>query len=125
MRAMNREMTLIEWISLHDFGMDRIRRKKMLYMIWAKNEREEKDKIFTNRNKFVQVVKACKQKGLSFLAESYFVSTDGDYVEVGSRYSQNITEDKDTEVSKEMFRKICWFVKHLQKNEHSAFGVTD
>ena len=97
----------------------------MLYMIWAKNEREEKDKIFTNRNKFVQVVKSCKQKGLSFLAESYFVSTDGDYVEVGARCSQNITEDKDTEVSKEMFRKICWFVKHLQKNEHSAFGVTD
>ena len=97
----------------------------MLYMIWAKNEREEKDKIFTNRNKFVQVVKACKQKGLSFLAESYFVSTDGAYVEVGMRCSQGIDESKDTEVSKEMFRKICWFVKHLQKNEHSAFGVTD
>lgn len=97
----------------------------MLYMIWAKNEREEKDKIFTNRNKFVQVVKACKQKGLSFLAESYFVSTDGDYVEVGARYSQGIDESIDDAVSKEMFRKICWFVKHLQKNEHSAFGVTD
>lgn len=97
----------------------------MLYMIWAKNEREEKDKIFTNRNKFVQVVKACKQKGLSFLAESYFVSTDGDYVEVGARCSQGIDESKDDEVSKEMFLKICWFVKHLQKNEHSAFGVTD
>ena len=97
----------------------------MLYMIWAKNEREEKDKIFTNRNKFVQVVKACKQKGLSFLAESYFVSTDGDDVEVGSRYSQGIPEDKDDEAAKEMFRNVCWFVKHLQKNEHSAFGVTD
>ena len=97
----------------------------MLYMIWAKNEREEKDKIFINRNKFVQVVKSCKQKGLSFLAESYFVSTDGDYVEVGSKYSQNITEDEDAKVSKEMCWKICRFVKHLQKNEHSAFGVTD
>ena len=97
----------------------------MSYMIWAKNEREEKDKIFTNRNKFVQAVKSCKQKGLSFLAENYIVTTDGDNEEVGSRYSQNITEDKDTEVSKEMFRKICWFVKRLQKNEHSAFGVTD
>ena len=29
MRAMNREMTLIEWISLHDFGMDN-------YAFWAK-----------------------------------------------------------------------------------------
>ena len=28
MRAMNREMTLIEWISLHDFGMDD-------YAFWA------------------------------------------------------------------------------------------
>ena len=28
MRAMNREMTLIEWISLHDFGVDD-------YMFWA------------------------------------------------------------------------------------------
>lgn len=97
----------------------------MLYMIWAKNEREEKDKIFANRNKFIQAVKACKQKGLSFLAESYYVSTDGYYVEVGTRCSQGITEDKDTEVSKEMFRKICWFVKRIHKNEHSAFGVTD
>ena len=29
MRAMNREMTLIEWISLHDFGMAE-------YEFWAK-----------------------------------------------------------------------------------------
>ena len=29
MRAMNKEMTLIEWISLHDFGVDN-------YAFWAK-----------------------------------------------------------------------------------------
>ena len=28
MRTMNREMTLVEWISLHDFGMDN-------YAFWA------------------------------------------------------------------------------------------
>ena len=31
MRAMNKEMTLIEWVSLHDFGMDN-------YVFWAERK---------------------------------------------------------------------------------------
>ena len=85
----------------------------MLYLhaIWTKDNCEEKVRIFTVENEFINAVReCCCSKGLAYSIEIYFLEANNKIEQGRCLGSRGLTPDQKQQISDEMFKKVRQFL---------------
>lgn len=85
----------------------------MLYLhaIWTKDNCEEKVRIFTVENEFINAVReCCYSKGLAYSIEIYFLEANNKIEQGRCLGSRGLTPEQKQQISDEMLKKVRQFL---------------